>query len=93
MVAAAQAGMRPAEFWDSSPWEVAVVLEAHQENKSWVMETLAWMASNIMTMWTSKGKRVKAADLYKRGDAAPQFINPEDFREYMRAQKERIEGE
>ena len=72
-----------------TPFELGVMFEGAQRNRSWAMETLAWLQSNIMNMLrdSKKSRRIKPGDLYRSPDAAPQFADEQSFREYMRAKQ------
>lgn len=82
---AAAVGITPDQFWGLTPHELKLYVQGIGERRDDDMEALAWLQANIMNVWASKGKRVKASDLYRRRRARrPEFSDAESFKAYMR---------
>jgi hypothetical protein len=78
-------------FWDSTPTEFALSVEAFDERESDKMRRLAWHAANIMNMWRGKKSRaIRVADLLSEPKhEAPMFVDRNDLLEYMRGKERR----
>lgn len=85
---AGAAGITPAQFWRLTPWELRLYLEGVAQRRDSDMEALAWLQANIMNLWSKT--RVRASQLFRRRDAAPEFADAASFNAYMRA---RTDGE
>ena len=82
---AASMGIRPREFWELTPYELALYARGQTDKRHSDMEALAWLQSNLMNVQIAKGKRLSARDLYRRPDAEVEFSDEESFRRYMKA--------
>lgn len=86
------AGLSLSEFWDSTPYELGIVLRGFSQRVERWYEVGAFVAAHIMNMWTKKRITPKRLLPKKAGvvDAAG-FASADDFRAYI--ERKRAERE
>jgi hypothetical protein len=47
-IVALQSGMTLGQFWDATPKEIELYVEAHKRERDMEMDMLAWVAANVM---------------------------------------------
>lgn len=100
LTAAFEVGWTVDQFWDATPHELSLAIEAHRRKQESEYDRAAWIAAAIINHMPTFGRRrprvVTPHELL--GKKAPpvdaaDFNSKEAFREYMKRQLERADEE
>lgn len=80
-------GITPDQFWGLTPYELHLYAQGVGEKRDRDMSALAWMQANLINVHIGKGRKVRAEQLYRSRDAAPEFLDAASFNAYMRKRK------
>jgi len=71
------------QFWESSPAELALAIEAHGRRSKDNQRLLAWHACHVMSPHVERKHKSKLSVERMMGETRQDFTSPEDMERYL----------